>query len=155
MLDAVAWQEADGTSAFRILTRRDVDPAAVADGAPVTEVRPVAGACLIAGRVAGSGPIPLPLAHGPATVEPAPAEWDLLEGRNCLLALRVEESVDTVADWLRYHAGHHGADGAVIVNRAPPDSPEGSAEDFAEELEEALFDCPGLVVVVLECAVPL
>ena len=155
LLDAVVWQEEDGTSAFRILTRRDVDPAAVADGAPVTEVRPVAGALLIAGRTPASGPIPLPLSIGPATVDPAPAEWDLLDGRNCLLALRLEESVDTVADWLRYHAGHHGAEGAVIINRAPPDSPEGSAEDFAEELEEALFDCPGLVVVVLDGAVPL
>ena len=113
LLDAVAWQEEDGTRAFRILTRRDIDPAAVLDSVPVTEVRPVAGACLIAGRVAGGGAIPLTLARGLATVEPAPAEWDLLEGRNCLLALRVEESVDTVADWLRYHAGHHGADGAV------------------------------------------
>jgi hypothetical protein len=148
LLDAVAWDEGDA-SAVRLLTRAGIgaDAFSGSGGLNVTEVRPVAGACLIAGTATGDGTV--------AGIGLAPAEWDLLAGRNCLLALRLEEPADTVADWLRYHAGHHGATGAVIVNRALPDSPEGSAEDFAEVLEEALFDCPGLLVVVLESPVPL
>ena len=156
LLDAVAWDEGEGARrAVRLLTRAGVAQIACGDGLTVTEQRPVAGACLVAGSLAQGATLTLVTEDGPAAILPAAAEWDVLAGRNCLVGLRLEESADTVADWLRYHAVHHGATGAVIVNRAPPDSPEGSAEDFAELLEEALFDCPGLVVVVLQSAVPL
>lgn len=153
LLDAVTWDEGSGR-AYRILTRGGTDASALA--AEAVEVRDVSGALLIAGAVLKDQAVTLRLASGealPVTAEPA--EWDLLAGRNCLLGMRLEESADVAADWIRYHALHHGAAGAVIVNRAPPDSPAGSAEDFAETLEEALTDCPGLVVVVLESDVPL
>ncbi|MGL4280830.1 MAG: glycosyltransferase family 2 protein [Albidovulum sp.] len=155
LLDATAWEE-NGARAFRILTRAGVSAAMIGGVPAKTELREVSGALLIAGTATGDGPIRVPLAAGDVVeVTPAPAEWEILAGRNCLLGLRLEESADVVADWLRYHARHHGATGAIIVNRAPPDSPAGSAEDFAEVLEEALFDCPGLAVVVLESPVPL
>ena len=154
LLDAVAWQEKDGR-AFRVLTRAGVSPERLAAG-PEAEVRAVSGALLVLGRAAGDAPLSVPLSDGSrARIAAAPAEWELFAGRNCLLGLRLEESADIVADWLRHHARHHGATGAVIVNRAPPDSPGGSAEDFAETLDEALFDCPGLAVVVLDSPVPL
>ncbi len=148
LLDAVTWDDGD-TRAIRLLTRAgaSADAFGETDTFAVTELRPVADAYLLSGTTSQEGAV--------AAIGIAPAEWELLDGRNCLLGLRLEESADTVADWLRYHAEHHGATGAVIVNRAPPDSPEGSAEDFAEVLEEALFDCPGLVVIVLESPVPL
>ncbi|HQU67248.1 MAG TPA: glycosyltransferase family 2 protein [Albidovulum sp.] len=155
VLDAVVWEE-NGGRAFRILTRAGVSAGMIGGMPDGTELRDVSGALLIAGMVADDGPIPVPLVSGGvAEVTPAPAERDLLAGRNCLLGVRLEESADVVADWLRYHARHHGATGAVIINRAPEDSPASSAEDFAEVLEEALYDCPGLLVVVLESAVPL
>lgn len=155
VLDAAAWVE-NGARAFRILTRIGVSAGMVGGLPEGTDLREVSGALLISGTVRHAGPVAVPLASGEiARIIPAPAEWELLAGRNCLLGMRLEESAGVVADWLRYHARHHGATGAVIVNRAPPDSPAGSAEDFAETLEEALNDCPGLVVVVVESAVPL
>jgi hypothetical protein len=158
LLDAVYWDEG-GTRAVRILTRGGIHAEDAVESATltITETRAVSGALLLAGALPGEeGSVTLRLGTGASVdIVLAPAEYDLFAGRNCLLGVRLEESADIVADWLRYHAAHHGATGAVVVNRAPPDSPEGSAEDFAEGLEEALFDCPGLVVVVLESAVPL
>jgi len=155
VFDATVWDEGDAR-AFRILTRAGVSAGMIGGMPDGTELRDVSGALLIAGTAPDEGPIRLPLASGSVVeVSPAPAEWEILAGRNCLLGVRLEESADVVADWLRYHARHHGATGAVIINRAPPESPAGSAEDFAEMLEEALFDCPGLAVVVLESPVPL
>lgn len=155
VFDATVWDEGDAR-AFRILTRAGVSAGMIGGMPDGTGLRDVSGALLIAGTAPDEGPIRLPLASGSVVeVSPAPAEWEILAGRNCLLGVRLEESADVVADWLRYHARHHGATGAVIINRAPPESPAGSAEDFAEMLEEALFDCPGLAVVVLESPVPL
>ncbi len=155
LLDVVVWP--DGTERrFLAFTRTGVPARTFAEIPPVTECREVSGALLVGGACATEGKVDLPLADGGTlALETGAAEWDILEARNCLLGLRLEESADVVADWLRHHARHHGATGAVIVNRAPPDSPEGSAEDFAESLEEALWDCPGLAIVVLESPVPL
>lgn len=155
VLDATAWGES-GVRAFRILTRAGVTAGTIGGMPEGTDLREVSGALLIAGTAPGDGPVLVALASGGVVqVTPAPAERDIFAGRNCLLGTRLEESADVVADWLRYHARHHGATGAVVINRAPPDSPAGRPEDFAEMLEEALYDCPGLVVVVLESAVPL
>ncbi|SDX85381.1 glycosyltransferase family 2 protein [Allgaiera indica] len=89
------------------------------------------GALRVAGRrQAGGGDIVLALADGGVLrVPPSVVETGFLAGRDCLLAMRIEESADLLRDWLAYHARLHGLRGAVIVDRAPPDSaaPRGPA----------------------------
>ncbi|MCB2132495.1 MAG: glycosyltransferase family 2 protein, partial [Rhodobacteraceae bacterium] len=155
LLDAVLCPDRGNGPELRLFSRSGVTPAAFdtapPEGAPPREVREVSGSVM---AVAAPGPIAL-AGGSSAEVDAGQAEWDLLAGRNCLLAFRLEEGAGTVADWLAYHAAHHGATGAVIVNRAPPDSPAGGAGAFAAALETALAGVPGLVVVILESPVPL
>lgn len=158
VLDAVLCPEPDGGDTLRVFTRAGVRPGAF-DHAPraacarVRELREVSGAVM---AVAGASPARIALAGGGvARVAAARAEWDLLAGRNCLFGTRLEERAETVADWLRYHAQAHGATGALIVNRAPADSPAGSHAEFAERLQTLLAPLPGLAVVILESPVPL
>ena len=123
-------------------------PAAFAATAPApqaqpVELRPVSGALM--GVFSGEGPVLL--ADGATlTLEPAAADPAHLAGRNCLLAFRTEETPMQAAEWLVYHALHHKAEGAVIVNRMPG--------DFAGELAALIADTT-LRVVVLDCPVPI
>ncbi len=160
VLDAVACPEPGDGTVLRVFTRSGTergifDPETRAGTARLRELREVSGAVMV---VADAGAERIALADGgAATVSAAPAEWDILAGKDCLLGFRLEESAATVADWLSYHARHHGASGAVIVNRAPEDSPSGTADGFAADLERALdgIPGPGLAIVVLDSPVPL
>ncbi|MCB2124089.1 MAG: glycosyltransferase family 2 protein [Rhodobacteraceae bacterium] len=158
LLDAVLCPDAGSGATIRVFTRAGVnatafDPAPRAGCAGIRELREVAGAVM---AVAEAAPLCLALATGGvAEIAAAEAEWDLLAGRDCLFGARLEENAETVADWLRYHARAHGATGALILNRAPDDSPSGSHADFAERLGALIAPLPGLVVVILESPVPL
>lgn len=85
-------------------------------------------------------------------VLPAEAEPDLFDGLNALAAVRNGEDAETVATWLEHHARTHKAEGAVIVDRAPPDRDTG----FADRLS-VLLSARGtaLTVVVLNSDFPL
>jgi hypothetical protein len=118
-------------------------------GAAATEeLREIAGGLMLVGRGA---PV-LGMAQGPVAVNPTPPEWALFDGRNCALAFRLQEPAETVGDWLEYHQMNFGLSGAVIVNRAPPDSP-----DFAADLAQvvAARGLEGLNIVVLHPCLPL
>jgi hypothetical protein len=119
------------------------DPAPPAGYARPVELRPVSGALM--GTFVGRGPVALAgggaLHLAPDTVDPA-----FLAGLNCLLAFRVEETPVQVAEWLIYHAIHHAAQGAVIVNRMPG--------GFATELAALIADT-SLRIVVLDCPLPI
>ncbi len=66
------------------------------------------------------GQLRLPLAGGAAVVVPvAAAETALFAGRNVLLLMRVAETGRQVAEGVLYHALHHGAEAALVVNRVP------------------------------------
>ncbi len=67
---------------------------------------------------------------GPVADMAAPAELDLLRGRNVLLTLRHGETAAATGDWLDWHRRYAGADAALIFDCAPP----GSDPDFAEAL---------------------
>lgn len=123
---------------------------------PLKEIerREVAGAVLLVARLPAHGPLVLPFSDGARAVTMAKSDSDFLKGRNCLLAFRLVETVATILDWLAYHGRTHGATGAVIVNRAPPDPA------FASDLSTALTASPktadlDLRVVLLDCPVPL
>lgn len=117
-----------------------IDPA----GAGLVEIRPVAGA-VMAVLEAGSA---LCLKSGERIpLHPDEAESEFLAGRNCLLGQRIAETPAQIAEWLSYHHRNHGAQGAVILNRAQDDG-----------LAEALARLPGdlpLRVIVLQSALPL
>ncbi|WP_245873035.1 glycosyltransferase family 2 protein [Albidovulum inexpectatum] len=90
----------------------------------------------------------LPLSSGEEIpLEPGRAEPAFLAGLNCLLGQRIAETPAQIAEWLSYHHYHHGAQGAVILNRAPDDG-------LAAALSRALGDMP-LRVIVLESPLPL
>lgn len=98
-------------------------------------------------RFAPGVPVIVALAgRGADQPQPARAEPGLLAGGNVLLGCRSVETPQQVADWLRYHHIHHGATGAVVLNRA---------EDGNAGLAGAL---PGLLdvpVTVILCDSPL
>lgn len=164
LLDAVWWPDPEGGPAaeggrFRAFFASGT-PVAAFDVAPragcdtITELREVSGGLMVAGRSAGPA---LRLARADSMVEisAAEAETGWLAGRNAILALRLEEPPATVADWLVYHARHHGLEAAVIVNRAPPDAALGP-EIFARRLRAHLAETGlDLRVVLLESPVPL
>lgn len=154
-LDAVGWDEA-GTAQLRVFLASGT-PAAAVDPEPrpgcatVTDRREVSGGLM----VAATGAPRLALAGGGALdLNPAPAEWGLLGGRNVLFGFRYAETAETVADWLLYHAHRHGAGGALVVNRAPPDDLAATPDHFAARLA-ARLPADGPPVVLLESPLPL
>lgn len=122
----------------------------------IEELRELNGAVLLIGRRATERPVlRLPLAGGTALEVPlSGVETDFLKGRDCLLAMRIEESPAQIRHWLAYHAKYHGLTGAVIVDRAPPGSAMPNGPDLVAALQAE--DLPeGLRVVVLSCGMPL
>jgi len=125
-------------------------PDPVADCAVPLDLRDVSGSALIAVET-GYGPVVLARSDGSrTTLEATPAECDYLAGRNCLFGFRTEESPAQVAAWLDYHARHHGATGAVIVNRVPNPDPTRWATKLAHAIMER-----DMQVVLLDSPVPL
>ena len=85
--------------------------------------------------------------------QPTLPEVDLFAGRNTLFAQRLEEPAETVLEWLAFHAEHHKAEAALILNRAP------DADDRAQFFKDlqagiAEWGLP-MQVVVLDPETPL
>ncbi|WP_264212791.1 glycosyltransferase family 2 protein [Leisingera thetidis] len=81
-----------------------------------------------------------------------PDETGLFAGLNALAAVRNGETAQSAADWLRYHVTQHGAQGAVIFDRAPPPD----SRRFFQDLQEQAGSIKGLErVVVVHCKLPL
>ncbi|WP_339112385.1 glycosyltransferase family 2 protein [Thioclava sp. GXIMD2076] len=156
LLDAVAW-EIGGTRHLRAMlaTPSKVEQVTGLEGGQITELRDVAGGAMVCATLpAGTAAVltttrtegATPFTRSLAT---APAEWDVLRGRNCLLGQRLEESADTVLDWLSWHADQHEADGAVILNRFPDDA-------FIAALDKGIAQRDlEIEVIVLDCPVPM
>lgn len=125
-------------------------PAALApDGAPGSarprEIRALAGGLFVTAEAGAA----LALADGAALpLTPAPEETGLLAGRHVILAQRFAETGAEGAQMLRYHAQHHGLEGALILDRAKGD------EGFAAALAEGLAGL-SLPVVLVSAAGPL
>lgn len=115
----------DGTGRVRLFFGTGTAPAAFApDGAPgcalPLELRDVSGSTMVTVEAEDDDPVTLALADGGRIeVVPSVTEWELFEGRNTILAFRLEETPEQVAEGLAYHAIHHGAEAALIVNRMP------------------------------------
>lgn len=143
LLDAV-----QGEGVTRAFFGTGTSPAALApDGAPgcalPLDLREVSGGTLALLQ----GDSPVALADGARlALDPVAPETGFLSGLNCLLAFRLEESATQVAEGLIYHALHHGAEGAVILNRMPG--------DFAIALAREVADT-SLRIVVLDTPLPV
>ncbi len=154
LLDAVAWPD-NGAQELRAFFATGTSPSAfltapAEDCAAISELREVSGGVMLAGRAAVAA-MRIGLSDGGTLgFTPAPAEWDLMAGRNVCLALRNAESAGTVADWLRYHATLHGMTGAVIIDRAK----DGQA-DLAAAISAAVADLPDLRVILVSSPLPL
>ncbi|MDO6724749.1 glycosyltransferase family 2 protein [Celeribacter halophilus] len=78
-------------------------------------------------------------------------QLDMMSGRNVALATRNGETAETVLQWLAYHAKHQGMTGAVILDRAKPDTDEA----FVKALSKGLKKLKDMAVVLVDCDVPL
>lgn len=154
-LDCVAAPAGEG--GVRVMLRAgpegDAQPAPA--GPALRERRRVSGAELLLCDAPDGTALALAGPAGPALVPVSPPEPGHLAGRNVLLAFRLAETPDTVADWLAYHARHHGLTGALVVNRAGA-----GVASFAADLAAAAARHPGLAgrdltVVLVDGAVPL
>jgi Glycosyl transferase family 2 len=132
------------------------EPRASGAVAIIDDIRGVSGGVLVTGRDSADA-VRISTSSGDLTINPKSDERGLFAGRDVLLAFRLEEPAARVAEWLSYHATHHGAGAALIINRAPPTSGTGAGEPFAKALQRALAATalPPMVVVVLEPGSPL
>ena len=160
-LDALRWPSNSGEGdEVRVFFRAGTNLPAIRQitgpgSLSVTERREVSGGVMLVGLQSGDGPLKGGLPHAEVDILAAPPDQDFLAGRDCLLAMRTVETVETVIDWLAYHATHHGATGAVIVNRAPP--PQVA---FIADLQKAIGAAARLKghdlrVVVVDSPLPL
>ncbi|MDV7269626.1 glycosyltransferase family 2 protein [Thioclava sp. A2] len=155
LLDALSWSETvegQPRTAFRAFFANPSSAAQIAqvEGTTIAELRDVSGSVMVVGHAPIGQEITIGLSTAPALPDqPAPdfaptritadaPEWDILEGRNCLFGQRLEETVETVLDWLSWHFDQHGATGAVILDRCPPDSDATREDDFDTALREGL-----------------
>lgn len=122
------------------------------DGAPgcalPEDLRDVSGATMVV--VQGDGPLAL-ADGGRLDSSPCDAETDLLAGKNCIFAMRLEETPEQVAEGLAYHARRHAMQGALILNRLPD---PGFVPALRAALQRALPGKP-VTIVVLDCPLPL
>ncbi|MGC9419692.1 MAG: glycosyltransferase family 2 protein [Rhodovulum sp.] len=139
VLDAVAAQD-DAWIVFAAGT----PPEAVGPGAgtAVREVRSIGGGLVV--TVGTPGVVSLRVDGAEAEIPPRRAETDLFAGLNALVAVRNGESAEQAAEWLRHHVEAHGAEAALIVDRAP-----GGDAAFAAALEALCRDIGGLKRIVL------
>ncbi|WP_245845076.1 glycosyltransferase family 2 protein [Pseudothioclava arenosa] len=172
LLDAVALPEAGadgGRLQFRAFFGNPCKPEQIAldglpEGSDILERRDISGCTMVVGRA----PAPLHLAlHAtppePDTPPPAPSllpvntpETGLFAGKNVLFGQRLEESPETVLDWLSWHHDLHGANAALVLDRCPPDSFAASGAEFEHALQQGLEAREiDMVVVLLSAPAPL
>ena len=73
----------------------------------------------------------------------AQAELELLADHKVLLAIRNGETPQSAAEWVRFHQEEFGVTGALIFNRAAPDS-----DDFADILQRLVAETSTPILVV-------
>jgi hypothetical protein len=98
--------------------------------AGLEELREIAGGLMVVAR-GRAGDFRLTLADGSGLVVPVAAADRGFDGRRVLLLMRVAETAEAVAAGIVWHVQRHGAEAALVVNRAPEPA-------FADALAAAL-----------------
>ncbi len=155
-LDALRWPTPFGSGLrFYFAHRSETQLAEDKAGAVrITEKTLVSGNLIAdATGPAGAGPVRLGLGGREVEIPTSAPETWLFDDLDVLLALRHGEGAAQVAEWLGFHAAHHGLTGALVVDRAPP----GKARDaFAADLATAAAGIAGLArLVLVDAPVPL
>ncbi len=120
---------ADGRGRVRLFLGGLAADAVAAPG--LDEIRQIAGGLRLAAP-GGPGPFPLALADGSHHLLPVTADGTArFADKRVLLVLRVGESPAQLAEILLWHAQSHGAEAALVVNRAPGDAGAAFARDLA------------------------
>lgn len=125
----------------------------------ITELREVSSGLMVLGFDAKPLGAPVTImmtgASGDTLCEftPDAPECNLFDGKNTLFGQRLEEPAETVLEWLAFHVEHHGADAALILDRAQ--DPKNRAQ-FVRDLQlgAAEWGLP-MQIVVLDANQPL
>lgn len=129
------------------------DPALLTGGGAFRPevIRQIGGGLVVEGsgqEVAGA--IAPPVAGWAGEVAITEAEPALFAGLNVMVAMVNGQHPETVRAWLAYHAREHALQGALLVDRAPPEAPSGLTEALGAA------DIPGLErVVIVEPGFPI
>ncbi|MDO5605070.1 MAG: glycosyltransferase family 2 protein [Paracoccus sp. (in: a-proteobacteria)] len=120
--------------------------------------RIVSGAA-VAECVSGpDGRAPLPLRDCATRITPDPDERAILAGRNTLLGHCNGETTEVLRDWLLWHRRHHGADGALILERGPAQAAARRAAELKDLLAQsasAVHDLAGMIILIVDFDHPL
>ena len=151
LVDVVAAAGA-GDPSLQLYFVGSVDPAQITlpDGAMVVAHNSVGGADIV--TVSGAEAGEVKVAGQPIPHQPNVPEHALLSGRNAICAVRNGETAEVVLDWIEYHTTYHGMTGAVILDRARPQSDPSFAATLRAGLALLDRDCR---VILLDGDVPL
>lgn len=152
LLDALAIEKPEGRE-LRFYLSKGTDPTLIFSPPEykIIEARSIGkGFMITAKAIQRLDNPPIPLRGQRVTTHLNAPEPELFEGLDTLLAQRNGEDVDTVRDWLKYHVEVHGAQGAIILDRAKPNSDK----SFANKLKNKPIK--GLkTLLVVSCPVAL
>lgn len=123
------------------------------EGLEITDMRSIGEAPVLSCVAeSDSGPVQISIAGTRFQVDPHDAQTELFQGLNVGFAIRNDETINTVIDWLNYHVSHHGMNAALILDRAKPDK----NNKFARQLKNKASRIKGLKrLVLLESSQPL
>lgn len=116
-------------------------------------LRVVSGAPMISMCSADDGWIKLPLIGCSAHIVPASDETGLLAGRDVLLGHCNHETPKVLHDWLIWHVLHHGATGALILDRSAPGGADSRAQALRALLDQAAVSMPHLALAITQLRV--
>ena len=154
LLDAVAIPAGQGGMArlfFKTGTPREA--IAVPSPAGKTVLRNFGGAPVLETAAAeGSSGVTVSVHGESSKITLHPDETQLFAGLNVVAAVRNGETAETAAEWLRFHVSRHGMQGAIILDRAPPQE----SRRFIQALRRHAEALEGLErLVVVHSALPL
>ena len=128
-------------------TQPDIQPGF---GTVIDDMRPIGGSLVVS--ACGSDGIKLNVDGEAGTVALSKPELEFLAGKNVLLAFRNGQSAEATTQWLSWHVTRHGADAALIIDRATPNE----NARFLHDISKAACALPGLgALLIVQFDVPL
>ena len=153
ILDAVLWSRGDTRHVTLFLTAgSDLEAVSPAESVTLSSQQSVGGAMCLTYLVQTDSPITFSVNGASVDLGCSHAEHDLFDGLDAFAAIRNGEDAETVATWLDHHVQTQGLQGAVIVDRSPPDQDRGFREALEQQMIARGMTCR---VVLLRSDLPL